>query len=629
MLHGHETGIRNGHYRLTLGIVLAGCAVSILAAGQESPGGPGEPVRYVGRDQTDGTHEGGLRLAVGVKSYQVFRANKAHPEQADGYGWLYNHAPMLAYWQGRFYLEYLSGPVHENKDRIHTLLTWSSDGRNWEKPTVIFPVQKLPDGTPLLMHQRMGFHVAPNGRLLVLGFYGKAPHPNDGTGIGRVVREVLPGNTFGPIYFIRYNAHNGWSEANTPYPLYTRSSDKGFKDACEALLANKLMTMQWWEEDRSTDGFYYPMGQALKALSFFHRKDGKVVGLWKSRWASITSDEGKTWSKPVEVPTLVMAQAKVWGQRTDDGRYALLYNPRNDNRHRYPLAIVTGEDGITFDNLLTVQGEVPPRRYNGTDKAFGMQYVRGIAEGDGNPPGNDLWVAYSSNKEDVWVSRIPVPVRGTVKKPVRDDFNGGTTDDLEWNLHTPLWAQVGIAPVPSAGNRSLELRDSEPADYAKAVRVFPESFELSARFKVQAKQANHGRLEIELADRHGYRPPIRLFFTEKGQIVAWDGNRAEEVILASYRPGQWYEFEVRANVEAADFTILLNGKPVLEGAEFLDPVDSLERLILRTGPFREAPTLRDPKSPGADLPNADERVPEAIFYIDDVVIEAKKPASVS
>jgi len=395
------------------------------------------------------------------------------------------------------------------------------------------------------------------------------------------------------------------------------------------LLANKLMTMQWWEEDRSTDGFYYPMGQALKALSFFHRKDGKVVGLWKSRWASITSDEGKTWSKPVEVPTLVMAQAKVWGQRTDDGRYALLYNPRNDNRHRYPLAIVTGEDGITFDNLLTVQGEVPPRRYNGTDKAFGMQYVRGIAEGDGNPPGNDLWVAYSSNKEDVWVSRIPVPVRGTVKKPVRDDFNGGTTDDLEWNLHTPLWAQVGIAPVPSAGNRSLELRDSEPADYAKAVRVFPESFELSARFKVQAKQANHGRLEIELADRHGYRPPIRLFFTEKGQIVAWDGNRAEEVILASYRPGQWYEFEVRANVEAADFTILLNGKPVLEGAEFLDPVDSLERLILRTGPFREAPTLRDPKSPGADLPNADERVPEAIFYIDDVVIEAKKPASVS
>lgn len=618
---------------LAVVISLAGCGgtpdVVSKTAGPESPGGPAEPVRYIGLDQADMTHEGGLRLAIGVKSYQVFRANKAHPEQAEGYGWLYNHAPMLAYWQGRFYLEYLSGPVHENKERIHTLLTWSSDGRKWEKPVVIFPVQKLPDGTPLLMHQRMGFYTAPNGRLLVIGFYGKAPHPNDGNGIGRVVREIKPDSTFGPIHFIRYNAHNGWSEANTAYPLYTRSSDQGFKDACGSLLANKLMTMQWWEEDRSTDGFYYPIGEELKALSFFHQKDGKVVGLWKARWASITEDEGKSWSKPVRVPTLVMSKAKVWGQRTDDERYALLYNPRDDNRHRYPLAIVTGEDGITFDNLLTVQGEVPPRRYNGTDKAFGMQYVRGIAEGNGNPPGNELWVTYSSNKEDIWVSRIPTPVRGTVAQPVRDDFNKGTTEDLEWNLYSPLWAQVDIAAVPSAANRSLELRDSEPGDYAKAVRVFPESSEVVARFKVQAKQANHGRLEIELADRHGYRPPVRLFFTETGQIVAWDGNRAEEAILAHYRPGQWYEFEIRASVENADFTILLDGTPVLEGAEFLDPVDSLERLIFRTGAFRETPTLRDPKSPGADLPNGDERVPEAAFYIDDVEIQVKTPAKVS
>jgi hypothetical protein len=81
-----------------------------------------------------------------------------------------------------------------------------------------------------------------------------------------------------------------------------------------------------------------------------------------------------------------MAEAKVWGQRTPDGRYALLYNPRRDNRHRWPLAIVTGDDGVRFDELLTVQGEVPPRRYNGLDKAFGPQYVRGIAEGNGTPP---------------------------------------------------------------------------------------------------------------------------------------------------------------------------------------------------------------------------------------------------
>mgnify|MGYP001609627142 CR=1 FL=1 len=103
------------------------------------------------------------------------------------------------------------------------------------------------------MHQRMGFYVAPNGRLLVLGFYGIPRRPNDGRGVGRVVREVLADGSFGPVFFIR------------------------------------------------------------------------------------------------------------------------------DNRHRWPLAMVTGDDGIEFDDLLVVQGEVPVRRYNGLDKAFGPQYVRGGA----------------------------------------------------------------------------------------------------------------------------------------------------------------------------------------------------------------------------------------------------------
>jgi hypothetical protein len=233
----------------------------------------------------------------------------------------------------------------------------------------------------------MGFYVAPDGRLLLLGFYGVPNHPNDGRGIGRVVREVKADGSFGPIYFLRFNTHNGWNEQNTVLPFFTSAPDEGFRQACRALLADKLMTLQWWEEDRSRDGFYPDFGdRVLKALSYYHRKDGTVVGLWKGSWTALSTDEGRTWSPPVRVPTLAMAEAKVWGQRTPDGRYALLYNPRRDNRHRWPLAIVTGDDGVRFDELLTVQGEVPPRRYNGLDKAFGPQYVRGIAEGNGTPP---------------------------------------------------------------------------------------------------------------------------------------------------------------------------------------------------------------------------------------------------
>src|SRR5438034_4457526 len=151
--------------------------------------------------------EGKLRPAIGVENRQVFRANRTHPELGDGFGWTYNHAPMLAWWNGKFYLEYLSNPTGEHVAPGQTLVITSLDGRAWSKPTVVFPVYKLPQGNPAMMHQRMGFYVAPSGRLLVLAFYGQSPNPFKMGGVGRVVREAYKDGTYGPIYFIRYNRH--------------------------------------------------------------------------------------------------------------------------------------------------------------------------------------------------------------------------------------------------------------------------------------------------------------------------------------------------------------------------------------------------------------------------------------
>ncbi|HEY4334652.1 MAG TPA: six-hairpin glycosidase, partial [Puia sp.] len=145
-------------------------------------------------------HHGQLAPAVGVHSMQVLRANRP--------GFTYNHAPMLAYWNHKFYLEYLSDSIGESIPPGQTLLATSTDGYAWSSPIVIFPPYKIPDGTTkeghpgvakdlyAVMHQRMGFYVSKHNRLLVLGFYGICldPHddPNDGKGIGRVVREIKP-----------------------------------------------------------------------------------------------------------------------------------------------------------------------------------------------------------------------------------------------------------------------------------------------------------------------------------------------------------------------------------------------------------------------------------------------------
>jgi hypothetical protein len=494
---------------------------------------------------------------------------------------------------------------------------------NWDKPSVAFPSYRLPDGTLAVPHQRAGWFVAPNGRLLTTGFFGIPNHPNDGTGIGRLVREVRRDGSLGPIHFIRYSRHNGFDEKNTTYPFYTASTDAGFKEACTALLANKLVTLQWWEEDRGTDGFYPDMGGVMtKALSYYHRPDGTVVGLWKSSLAALSRDNGKSWSKPVEVPSLVMAQAKVWGQKTPDGAFALVYNPRRDNRHRWPLAIVTGSDGVNFDNLLTVQGEVPPRRYDGLDKAYGPQYVRGIVENNPQPPGAAFWLTYSMNKDDIWISRIPTPVRGIVEGPVGDNFDSGKFEDLPWNTYSPKWAPVGLADLPSATNRSLELRDADPSDYARAVRVFPAMKQGTVRFKLLARQQDHGRLEIELHDRQGYRPPIRLFLDDQSRVQAMDGNRFGMQTITRYVRNVWHDVVIRFDVAKELFEVDINNVPVLRDAEILDPVEAIERISFRTGPFRSEPSLRTPKTPGEDLPGTDDRVPEAAYCIDDFTISA-------
>src|ERR1700760_1564071 len=67
-------------------------------------------------------HHGELSPAVGVHNIQVFRANREHPEMADDSGWTYNHAPMLAYWNHSFYLEYLSDKIGESVPPGQTLL---------------------------------------------------------------------------------------------------------------------------------------------------------------------------------------------------------------------------------------------------------------------------------------------------------------------------------------------------------------------------------------------------------------------------------------------------------------------------------------------------------------------------
>lgn len=589
-----------------------------------------EPVRYVGGISIDPkVHDGRLRWAVGVESRQTVRVNRSHPDQVEGSGWTYSHASNLAYWNKTFYQQYLSNPVDEHIAPGQTLITTSLDGREWSKPTVVFPPYEPPPGTVMpdssngyMMHQRMGFYTARDGRLLVLAFYGHAEDPFKEGGIGRVVREAYKDGTFGPIFFIRYSSHTQWNEGNTVYPFYKKSDDPGFVAACDELLNDKLKTLQWWDEDRGLDGFY-SIKAAGEAISCYQRKDGNVVALWKRSLCALSMDGGETFSRPVRVPTLTMAGGKIWGQRTSDGRYAMCYNPIERDEHRYPLIIVTSDDGIIYDDMLIVQGEVPPRRFYGRWKDFGPCYTRGILPGNGNPPGDDMWITYSMNKEDVWVSRIPVPVRYQVEEPIQDVFDdmlpGGNITD--WNVYAPVWAPVSVVKFPDDVNKSLELRDKEPYDYARAVRVFQEAQNVRIDLRVFAKHNDAGMLDVEILDRFGNRP-VRIRFDNDRKIKALDV--AGEKTIQSYQSDRWYAMSFIVDARPfGKYSLSIDGESVLQNVDLAEAVLSVERLSLRTGPYRDLPNRNtENQQPGPPLSGSDEPVPLAVFNIDDVVVSA-------
>ena len=574
-----------------------------------------DAVHYTGKTiATPARHDGGLSPVVGVHSIQTMRGET---------GWLYNHQPMMAYWNGKFYMHYLTDPRSEHEPPGKTMMQTSVDGYTWTAPVELFPEYNVPDGMTkpawpgvvskdlkAIMHQRVGWYVSKQGKLIATGNYSYAvtakDDPNDGNGIGRVVREIKADGSFGPIYFIYYN--HGFNEKNTDYPYYKKAKDKAFVKACDEILANPMYRMQWAEEaDRGDE--LLPLKTPYKAFCGYTLPDGRKVGLWKHALTSMSYDGGNTWKEPVRrAHGFVNSNAKIWGQRLSDGTYATVYNPAE---YRWPLAISLSNDGLEYTTLNLVNGEVTPERHYGLYKSFGPQYTRGILEGNGTPPDNDLWVTYSNNKEDMWVSRIHVPVLTAATTHANTDFSQYQTlaDMTDWNIYSPLWAPVAL------NGQWLTLSDKDPYDYAKVERVIPATKELKVAFDVKPMQNDHGQLNVEFLDDKG-NMCARIVLDATANMKVKGGARYGGMVK-NYEPGKVYHVEAMLSVDGHTGTYFVNGKKAASRM-FDTPVEHITRIVFRTGDLFDYPNIETPADQTEDMPRADEEDPMATFCIANV-----------
>jgi hypothetical protein len=236
--------------------------------------------------------------------------------------------------------------------------------------------------------------------------------------------------------------------------------------------------------------------------------------------------------------------------------------------------------------MRIVQGELPIQRYAGADRSIGPQYVRGISHwaDDGSRASDKaMWLAYSMNKEDIWVSRVPLPV-----KP---DAAGA---DEPWNVYCPKWARVQLE-----NDGSVRIEDRDPHDYVRATRMFPQTRRLTARFTIEIVQATRASFEIELMSGVGSKRPVRLIFGYEGKVHVIDGTRA--VTVGSCDGREPVAVEIDADASTGKYSLTLDRKRVLSGASFAEPADSLARISFRTGAYRGIGG-KHPVAAGSDRP---------------------------
>lgn len=565
---------------------------------------------------------GQLPLTTGVHNIQILRASRAYSELTESFGWTYNHAAMIAYWNNEFFISYLSNPVGEHMAPGQTYLQKSSDGYSWKSPVVLFPIYPIPDGTTkegvkgvakgldAVMHQRMGFYVSKrSNRLFALGYYGICmdmnDKPNDGKGIGRVVREIKKDGSFGDIFFIRYN--EGWNSENTNFPFYEESPDKEFKDACQEMLSDPLVTLQWVEESDRGDVIIPKLNKNAKSFCYYPLSDGRIVGMWKSRLSGISQDGGKTW-KLGKSPGLFTGSAKMWGQATSDGRFAQVFNP---SVYRWPMAVSVSEDGLFYDNLSLIHGDISPMRYSGHFKSHGPQYLRGILPGNGIVPDQNMWLTYSVNKEDIWIARVTVPIMSEVSTDINEDLSKYSHLDqlLRWNIYSPLWAQVALEEY-AFGKVALKLSDQDPYDYAKVTHLFPDSENFMVDFSIIPCQDNNGELQIELQNEES-SPAVRISFDPDGMIRTKTHYKYEDIM--PYKSGLIYDIMIEVKGFDQEVLINVNGNKISN--QFFAPMRSFSQIVFRTGGVNRSLNPDTPARQAFDLKNADIMEKEASFFL--------------
>lgn len=378
---------------------------------------------------------GGFPRLPGAAHTQIFNGSLA-----DG---AYNHAPMLGYDGVRLFAAWKNDHEDEDSPGERVLYAQSDDGETWAPasgtpPAVLFPNMSTPAhpaalfvGPPLYVNGRMYAAASPRQYCLY-------PAPDFSAGV-LLLRRVYPDapGALGPIFWstpavprgfeaasalnnVTTVAHMG-IEVQSDVALLTNASlyGPGFMPCAPTTLTLKCEACaggcQPWEQ--APPGIIYERTHFTVAPADPHTGYPQVL-LWRTNasvdntlWASVQQAAAAAWS--AVVPTNIPNQpANInAGPLPGGGRYLAL----NPCAGRDPLVLATSADGLRWGAAAAVAscGDLAParaacrRRNPGRYTGNGLAYPQVLVLADaGLPPAlRGLWLVWSNNKEDIYVTR--------------------------------------------------------------------------------------------------------------------------------------------------------------------------------------------------------------------------------
>ncbi len=342
----------------------------------------------------------------------------------------FSHHGYLAYHKGVLFAAWDSHARDENSSGQHGVFRYSADGgETWSPRKPLFPPladkvswSEANQSNPFQTSQ--GF-AEIDGRLYAVTCVDKALKEKvyrfnevSRIRVGFLAREVHADGTLGEVFWLSETA----PEPEPGYPALP-AGDRRLVAKINAHFeepANLLQLLFKPRQHPDSDDDH----RMTEPTQTWRLDDGTWVRLYRNQgtihgksragieasrprrhYAAFSFDNGKTWTAPTRT-NFPDTGSRANAGRLPNGQFYVINNPLPMSAReggRALLAISLSHDGLIFDRMAVIRFVAPPTRYPGKAKGGGgYQYPHSVVVGE------NLWVIYSVNKEDMEVARIPL-----------------------------------------------------------------------------------------------------------------------------------------------------------------------------------------------------------------------------